>query len=188
VLFFTRTLAISVIRHELWNMRFMVPALLVVFACGGKLSDEQRKRLRDGMEEQEIVRMSDSEITAASLEMGRDVLAALESSDFRPAAIDSVASRFGVRIRKMVPGTGTSMDIENQVIDAYVMSAASGQSQDSLQDNIQTLRLSASEQYDSLLYTRPIVEYLPDGIANILGVWNVYVSKKEIIRRHGSKY
>jgi hypothetical protein len=80
------------------------------------------------------------------------------------------------------------MDIENQVIDAYVMSAASGQSQDSLQDNIQTLRLSASEQYDSLLYTRPIVEYLPDGIANILGVWNVYVSKKEIIRRHGSKY
>jgi hypothetical protein len=169
-------------------MKYLVSVLLVVFGCGGKLSDDQRKRLREGMAEQEIVRMSDSEIITASLDEGRAVMAALKSAGYGPAVMDSIAAEFGVRIRKMVPGTGTSLDIENQVIDAYILSAASGTAEDSLQDNIQRLRLSSSEEYDSLLYSKPIVEYLPDGVANILGLWNVYLSKREVIRRRGEAY
>lgn len=146
--------------------------------CGGSLSDEQRKRLHEGMDQQQIVRLSDSEIVTASLEQGRIVFAALDQVKFNPAKVDSIAGRYHVRLRWIVPGSADALEIENQLIEAYVIGAETG----STQDNIQKLRiLPQADEYDSLLYSRPLVTPLADGAINVEGVWNVYIAKKDII-------
>ncbi|MBA4055824.1 MAG: hypothetical protein C0490_14005, partial [Marivirga sp.] len=82
------------------------------------------------------------------------------------------------RIRWIVPGSPDALEVENQLIEAYVIGAETG----STQDNIQKLRHDPqSEEYDSLLYSRPIVTPMPDGVVNVEGVWNIYLAKKEII-------
>jgi len=146
--------------------------------CGGSLSDEQRKRLHEGMDQQQIVRLSDSEIVTASLEQGRIVFAALDQVKFNPAKVDSIAARYHVRLRWIVPGSADALEIENQLIEAYVIGAETG----STQDNIQKLRtLPQADEYDSLLYSRPLVKPIADGAINVEGVWNVYIAKKDII-------
>ena len=47
--------------------------ILLLMACGGSLSDEQRKKLHEGMESQKIIKLSDSEIVTASLDQGRAI-------------------------------------------------------------------------------------------------------------------
>ena len=61
-----------------------------LLGCGGSLSDEQRKKLHEGMEDQKIIRVSDSEIVTASLEYGRVIYAAMENIKFDAARIDSI--------------------------------------------------------------------------------------------------
>lgn len=154
-------------------------------ACGGSLSDEQRKKLHDGMENQKIVKLSDSEIVTASLEEGRAIFSSLEKFKFDPAKIDSISKAHHARIRWIVPGSPDALEVENQLIEAYVIGAETG----STQDNIQKLRQDPqSEEYDSLLYSRPIVTPMPDGVVNVEGVWNIYLAKKEIILSVGKHY
>jgi len=158
--------------------------LMMLIACGGSLSEDQRKRLHEGMDNQKIVKLTDSEIVMASLDHGRVVFAALERLKFNLLQIDSVARQYHVRIRWIVPGSPDALDIENQLIEAYVIGAETG----STQDNIQKLRTALqSEEYDSLLYSRPIVTPMPDGAVNVEGVWNIYIAKKDIILSVGKK-
>jgi len=158
--------------------------LMMLMACGGSLSDEQRKKLHDGMDRQKIVKLSDSEIVTASLDQGRLIFSALEKLKFNPLKIDSVARQYKVRVRWIVPGSPDALEIENQLIEAYVIGAETV----STQDNIQKLRSThQSEEYDSLLYSRPIVTPMADGAVNVVGVWNIYFAKKDIILSVGKK-
>ncbi len=150
----------------------------IALGCGGSLSEEQRKRLHDGMDQQQIVKLNDSEIVTASLEQGRAVFAALEQIKFDPAKIDSIAEQYHVRLRWIVPGSPDALAIENQLIEAYVVGAETG----STQDNIQKVRTAPQAvEYDSLLYSRPLVTPMADGAINVEGVWNVYIAKKDVI-------
>ncbi len=64
---------------ELWKMKKIVlVSLIALMSCGGSLSDEQRKRLHEGMDDQKIVKMSDSEIVIAALDRGRMVFGLFE--------------------------------------------------------------------------------------------------------------
>lgn len=158
--------------------------LMLLMACGGSLSEEQRKKLHDGMDTQKILKLSDSEIVTASLDQGRVVFAALEKLNFNPLKIDSVARQFHARIRWIVPGSPDALEVENQLIEAYVMGAETG----STQDNIQKLRNPPrSNEYDSLLYSRPVVTPMADGAINVEGIWNIYFAKKDIILSLGKK-
>lgn len=155
--------------------------LLVILCarCGGSLSDEQRKKLHEGMAEQKIIRLSDSEIVTASLEKGRMVFKAIEHIDFEASKIDSVASKYNVKIKLITPGSDNALEVENQLIEAYIVGAETG----SVQDNIQKLHVSQNtEVYDSLVYTRPKVSPLPDGAVKVEGIWNIYLAKKDVIR------
>ena len=155
--------------------------LLVVLlqGCGGSLSDEQRKKLHEGMEDQKIVRLSDSEIITASLEQGRKIYAAMENIKFNSSKLDSIENLYGVKINLISPGTSNALEVENQLIEAYVAGAETG----SVQDNIQKLHHgNAAGEYDSLVYTRPKVSPLPDGAVKVEGIWNIYLAKKEVIR------
>ena len=145
--------------------------------CGGSLSEEQRKKLHDGMDKQKIVKLSDSEIMSASLDHGRVVFDALEKIKFNPSKVDSVANKYEVKVRWITPGTGNALEVESQLIEAYVVGAETG----SVQDNVQGLREKGNTDYDSLLYSRPIVTPMADGAVNVEGVWNIYMSKKNIV-------
>lgn len=131
------------------------------------------------MEDQKIVRLSDSEIVTASLELGRQIFAEMERKKFDPQKMDSIERRFKVEIKLIKPGASNALEVENQLIEAYVAGAESG----AVQDNIQKMHVTAkAEQYDSLVYTRPKVSPLPDGAVKVEGIWNVYIAKKEVVR------
>lgn len=151
---------------------------LTAFGCGGSLSDEQRKKLHQGLDEQKIVRLSDSEIVTTSLERGRMIYTAMESRKFNPLAVDSIESKYRVRVKLITPGSSDALEVENQLIEAYIVGAETG----SLPDNIQKLGVTDNqEQYDSLVYTRPKVTPLPDGSVKVEGIWNIYQAKKDVV-------
>ncbi len=147
-------------------------------ACGGSLSDEQRKRLHEGMKDQKIVKLSDAEIVSAALEQGQEIFSALEKKSFSPSQMDSLSSHYQVKIKWLVPGAGNMREMESQIIDAYLMGEGN-----EVQDNIQKIRAVAGvDAYDSLLYSKPVVVTMADGIERINGVWNVYMAKKDVVR------
>jgi hypothetical protein len=155
--------------------------MVALVACGGSLSDEQRKRLRDEIEDYKITQVSDAEIVTAAMEEGQKIFEALKKSDFSPASSDRLARERKVRIRYIKPGTGDALDVENQIIQAYIVGSVTG----ATQDNIQKLRSGAAtslQDYDTLLYSRPVVTPLPDGSVNVEGVWNIYLAKREVVR------
>ncbi|HEX6892322.1 MAG TPA: hypothetical protein VF141_16560 [Chryseolinea sp.] len=178
ILFFTPGLQFTT---SAMNFETMKTGILVVTAllmgCGGSLSDEQRKRLHEGIDKQKIVKLSDSEIMSASLDQGRIIFDALDNVKFVPSKVDSVAQRYDVKIRWITPGANNALEVENQLIEAYVVGAETG----STQDNVQELHGPNTVEYDSLLYSRPVVTPMPDGAVNVEGVWNIYMSKKNII-------
>jgi hypothetical protein len=160
------------------GIRLVMIAVLLA-GCGGSLSDEQRKKLHEGMEDQKIMKLSDSEIVTASLEQGRLIYTAMENSHFNASKLDSIQRHYHVKISLLKPGTSNALEVENQLIEAYVAGAETG----AIQDNIQKLRIiNTSEEYDSLIYTRPKVTPLPDGAVKVEGIWNIHLAKKEIIR------
>jgi hypothetical protein len=153
-------------------------ASLMLIACGGSLSDEQRKKFKEGMEQNKIVRVTDSEIVTEAHETGQAVFHALESVQFDESKIDSLENRFQVRIRWAVPGHANAYDLETQLIEAYVAGITTG----TLQDNVQKIRRDTQpDTYDSLIYSRPVVSTLPDGVEKLEGVWNIYLSRKNLV-------
>ena len=61
--------------------------VVVLIACGGSLTDEQRKRMLEASEQQAIVKVTDAEITEAAFSKGRAVMTGLTSL----AVTDSIA-------------------------------------------------------------------------------------------------
>jgi hypothetical protein len=158
--------------------RIIVFGFLVLTACGGKLSDEQRKRLREGMDDQKIVKLSDSDIVNAALEQGQTVFAALEKVKFDATKVDSISEKYSVKIHWTVPGKGNADLIEQQLIEAYITGMVTG----SLQDNIQKLYTDEKQSdYETLLYSKPIVSPMADGVEKLDGVWHIYIPKKQAV-------
>jgi hypothetical protein len=155
-------------------MRYLF-LIVVVFisACGGSLSEDQRKRMREQMELQEIKKVSDAEITEAAYARGRQIMNELSTTD--AVKKDSIINASQGKIRWIVPGSSDAIDIEQQLIDAYIAAEAGD-----LQDNIQEIRTTAGKS-DSILYTKPVVIKLTDGTERLDGVWNIWLSKKQLI-------
>jgi hypothetical protein len=158
-----------------------VPVLFVaitffVCACGGSLSDEQRRKIREEMELHKIRKITEAEITEAAYAKGRTLIAIVEHSENNPHKIDSLAARSKTRIRWIVPGKSTAEGVEQQLIESYIAGAERG----SLQDNLERIR-NAEGETDSLLFTRPVVKNLPDGAVKVEGTWNVTMSQKHVI-------
>lgn len=154
---------------------WIVITVLVVTGCGGTLSDEQRKKMREQMALHEIRKVSDTEITEAAFASGRKIMQSLQSLGTDSAKIDSFISNSKGKVKWLVPGDKNAVALEQQLIDAYI-AAGSGD----IQDNVQKIRHAEGES-DSLLYTKPVVTKLPDGTDRLEGVWNIWLSKKELI-------
>lgn len=146
-----------------------------MLACGGSLSDEQRKEMKQKMEENRIVRVTEVEITEAAFSMGRQTVAKLDSLASDSSSLESFLEKKGNRIHFLKPGGPDMHILEKQLIDAY-LSDPSG----AFQDNVQEVR-NEDGGADTLLYTKPVTKKLADGREELLGVWNIWLSKKELV-------
>lgn len=162
--------------------KILIVGLLALMACGGKLSDEQRKKMREQMELQQIKKVTEVEITEAALEKARAIMITIEKMKNKPSSIDSLAAATQTKIEWIVPGKANASEVEQQLVDAYIAGATTG----SLQDNLQKIR-HGEEGPDSLLYTKPVITDLPDGAVQVEGVWNIYISQKLLILGMGKK-
>ncbi len=137
-------------------------------SCGGSLTDEQRKKMLEASEQQAIVKVTEAEITEAAFAKGRSVMNELTSI----SVADSLVKATGVEIHWLEPGAANGLEIEQQLIDAYINSLIEGTS---LQDNVQEIGK------DSMLYTKAVVLTRPDSSVEVKGTWNIWMSKKQLI-------
>lgn len=153
-------------------MKNLIVFTLLLTACGGSLSDEQRKEMRSARSSQVIQKVSEAELLEQAFAKGRTVVQILESDLLTQAQLDSLAKVHQVRIHWLKPGSPDASVIEQQLIEAYIVSAATGNEQ---LDNVQRAGT------DSLIYTKPLAETLPDGAVSIKGTWNIWMARKDVV-------
>lgn len=139
---------------------------VLAFSCGGGLTDEQRKKIKNEMETSQIKRISEAEVVEEVLAKGRGLTKLLESK----LSEDSLERAEGVRIQWLIPGTKNATDMENKLIEAYLMQLSGG-----TVDNVQKIGT------DTLLYTIPIADKQADSTTVIRGIWSIYFTRKQLI-------
>jgi hypothetical protein len=146
--------------------------LFVLSACGGTLTDEQRKKAKQDMTDHAIKKVSEAQITEAAFALGRSVSKAIGTQALANSpVVDSLQLANHLKIVALYPSDVLIKGIEKQLIDAYV----SGAGQVELNDNIQRLGT------DSLLYTKPIMKELPDGSLQFKYALGVKMPKREVV-------
>lgn len=143
---------------------------LLLAGCGGSLSTEQRKKIRDNMEAGAIKKVSDAELTEAAFAYARSI--AKNVKGLNQKKIDSLEQAFGVEILYMEPGDSLLRSVEKQIIAAYT----SGATAVDVGDNIQKMGT------DSILYTKPVMVERPDGSLEFTKALGIRMPKKQIIR------
>jgi hypothetical protein len=150
-------------------------ALMIITACEGKLTDEQRRKMKEQMELHKIKHVTEVEITEAAYAKGRQIIASVERYKTDSTALDSVIRQYNGSVRFIIPGKSNALALEQQLIDAYLADESG-----SLQDNVQKVR-NGNVESDSILYTKPVVTKMSDGSESLLGIWNIWLSKKQLI-------
>lgn len=142
--------------------------VLVMMACGGSLSDEQRKELREGRAKQKVKRVAEAQILEQAFSTGRKIVNALVKDS---TATQKIAVQYKSEIYYIKPGQTTALAIEQQLIEAYLMSIIDG----GMADNVQKI------PGDSMMYTFPVADTLADGAVSIQGMWSVHMAVKDLI-------
>ena len=151
---------------------FILIAFAVLIGCGGTLSEEQRKKLKEGMELHTLKKVSDAQLTEAAFDMGRTLAAVIEKSSINnKKRMDSLEEAYKIRILPLQPGDSLLLEIEQQIVEAYT----AGSNQVILNDNIQSLGP------DSLLYTKPIMKQLPNGAVEFKYALGIHLPKKQVV-------
>lgn len=156
------------------TMKILLPVMLILVACGGKLSDEQRAKLKEGMETQEIRKVSDAELTEGAMAIGKEIASAVEKIDRnlnQKQKIDSLGKVHEVRIYSLVPDEASLKEIEGKLVEAYIAGTNTGTAADNLQ------RVGE----DSLLFTRPVFRTHPDGSLEFSHAIGVKMSVKKVV-------
>lgn len=127
------------------------------------------------MASSKIKKITDAEITEAAFAQGRKIIKLIAALQGDSIKIDSLIRAENGKVKWIVPGAANAVDLEQQLIDAYI-AAESG----ALQDNVQKIRNTKGES-DSVLYTKPVVKKQSNGTDKLEGVWNIWLSKKQLI-------
>lgn len=154
---------------------YIAIGFVILTACGGTLTDEQRKKARESIEAGQLKRVTDSELTEASFALGRTIVKLIEKKDpylTNQNFLDSLGKVYSIEIIAMQPGDSASRAVEQQIIEAYI----AGVGKVELNDNIQKLGK------DSILYTKPILRELIDGSVEFSKALGIRMPKKEIVR------
>jgi hypothetical protein len=140
-------------------------------ACTGSLTDEQRKRIRESMEQGEIKKVTESEIMQSAFDYGRQVSAAIETTDksfTNLAKLDSLEQAYQVEIVILEKGNKSLRDKEKQLLDAYLSDAGNN-------DNVQLIGV------DSILYTKPYVRERFDGSNEFIRALGLRITRKQVV-------
>ena len=149
--------------------------LFVVCGCSGSLSDEQRKQMHERMEMSKIVRVTEVEITEAAFSEGRAIVKTLDSLKNDSVRVDSFLKINEGRILFITTGTAKARSLERQLLEAYLADLSGA-----MQDNVQKVRNDTGD-FDTLLYTHPVLGKLSDGREGLEGVWSIWLPKKELV-------
>lgn len=156
-------------------MKKLLGIMIIIGAsCGGKLTDEERKKLHEGMATQDIKRVTEAELQEAALTYAKSVLTDVEKVDKylnQKSKIDSVAKAREVKIYSLMPEDAALREIEKKLVEAYIAGADTGTAGDNLQ------RIGD----DSLLYTRPVFKLHPDGSQQFSHAIAVRMSRKTVV-------
>jgi len=146
--------------------------LMTLSSCGGTLTDDQRKKVKEDMELHELKKISDAEITETAFTLGRSFAEVIEKTPLdNTSVIDSLQQNFHVKITPLQSSDSLLMEIEKQIVEAYI--TGSGKVQ--LTDNVQKLGT------DSILYTKPVLKEMPDKSVQFLYALGIRIPKKQII-------
>lgn len=146
--------------------------VLLLAGCGGSLTDEQRKKIKEEMERGTIQKVSEVEIQEGALAIGRSITSKLNANSIhRHSYVDSLERVYKVDILLLQPGDSMLLGIEQQIIEAYT----AGSDSIELADNVQ--RTSK----DTLLYTKPILKKNSNGSMEFDYAVGVRMPKKQVI-------
>ncbi|MBX7125106.1 MAG: hypothetical protein K1X47_05400 [Cyclobacteriaceae bacterium] len=149
--------------------------LLLLAACQGKLSDEQRRQIKEGLKSIEVQKVPEAKLLDGAYALGRSLSKTIEARDKYlgdARFLDSISQATGVKVVKLTPDVATLQSIEKQIIEAYV----AGTNQVELTDNIQKIGT------DTILYTKPYVFDRPDGSLVFSHAMGLRIPVKSIIR------
>lgn len=143
-------------------------------ACGGKLTQEERAKLHEGMSTQDIRRVTDSELQGAAMTLAGEIMKDVERIDkflLNKRKIDSLATARNVVVYALRPGEVQAGEIEKKLMEAYAAAASTGTASDNLQ------KLGT----DSLLFTRPVFLMHPDGSQEFSHAIGVRMATRSIV-------
>ncbi len=149
----------------------IVLIVAVLVSCTGSLSDSQKKRIKESMEQGQIKKVSEAQVTEAAFAYGRKVADIVNKSDKNLASmtlLDSLSQAYEVEILSLQPDNQNMRSVERQLLEAYMSGGASV-------DNIQKMGT------DSLLYTMPIVGEKPDGSTEFLKALGIRMTRKQVV-------
>ena len=155
-------------------MKIWFLLLCILFsACGGSLTEEQRKKAKADIERNQIKKISDAQITDAAFSMGRNIAKLMTENG---AAIntnfsDSLSRSLHVEIVSLQPGNIHLSETEKLILEAYVDIT----NRSDFTDNIQKIG------QDSILYTQPILKENSDKSVTFDYALGILMPKKEIV-------
>src|SRR6478735_2440329 len=102
------------------KVKFLLLCLLFT-ACGGSLTEEQRKKAKADIERNQIKKISDAQITDAAFSYGQTVAKLMEGreDEINSKFADSLAYSFRVRIVSIRPSDIHLSEKEKLVVEAY---------------------------------------------------------------------
>ena len=153
-------------------MKYIIVLIaFTISACTGSLSDQQRKRIKESMEQGEIKKVSEAQVTDAAFNYGRYVASILEKRDSSltdTGLLDSLSETFQIEIISLQADNQNLRSVERQIMEAYMEGNASN-------DNIQKMGS------DSILYTKPFLLENPDGSTKFLKALGIRMTRKQIV-------
>jgi hypothetical protein len=153
-------------------MKYSVLLIVVALvSCTGSLSDEQRKRIKESMEQGELKKLSEAQVTEAAFAYGREIASVLNKKDktlTNAALLDSLSQAFQIEIVSIQLESQNLRGVERQLLEAYMGGGESN-------DNIQKMGP------DSLLYTKPILREHPDGSTEFMKAIGIRMTRKQVV-------
>ncbi len=144
--------------------RICVLLILVTWGCNAGLPEEQRKALREEMENREVKRVSEHEIFRKALEMGKAVVTEIGDT-LTPGVMQKHNVEF--KIVGLADTLGLS-ETELKVLKAYLYAPEPGE----LEDNIQ------KEGDKHLIYSKPILNAAGDSLRELVFI---RMLKKDVV-------
>ncbi|MCU0367827.1 MAG: hypothetical protein MUF39_03235 [Cyclobacteriaceae bacterium] len=142
-----------------------------VVSCTGSLSESQKKRIKESMEQGEIKKLTESQIIDAAFTYGRSMAIIVEQKDkllSDSMLLDSIAKANQVEIISLQANNPQLRKVERQVLEAYLEGAGAS-------ENVQKMGT------DTLIFTKPIFREHPDGSTEFLKAICIRMTRKQVV-------